>query len=52
MKLTNGDILAALKFLKDAGFSPQAAADTAQTKPKASTASRRGRKTPGTTGKH
>jgi hypothetical protein len=42
---TCNDILAALKFLEDAGFSPQAAAEAAQTKPKASTASGRSRKT-------
>ncbi|MFD7498038.1 hypothetical protein ACFV8T_37835 [Streptomyces sp. NPDC059832] len=45
------DVLAALRFLEDAGFSPQAAAQTAQAKPKASTASGRGRKTSGSAGR-
>ncbi|MEU9255481.1 hypothetical protein AB0D66_27000 [Streptomyces sp. NPDC048270] len=48
---TCNDILAALKFLEDAGFSPQAAAEAAQARPKASAASGRGRKTPGTAGR-
>ncbi|MEU7067679.1 hypothetical protein [Streptomyces sp. NPDC046161] len=48
---TCNDVLAALKFLEDAGFSAQAATQAAQSKPKASTASGRGRKTPGTPGR-
>ncbi|MEU6463632.1 hypothetical protein [Streptomyces sp. NPDC046976] len=48
---TCNDIFAALKFLKDAGFSPQAAAEAAQEKPKASTVVGRDRKTPGTPGR-
>ncbi|MFB7174480.1 hypothetical protein ACFCYM_27205 [Streptomyces sp. NPDC056254] len=42
------DILAALKFLQDAGFSPQAAAETAQATPKASAATGRSRRSSGT----
>ncbi|MFF1285701.1 hypothetical protein ACFVY4_34105 [Streptomyces sp. NPDC058299] len=47
------DVLAALKFLEDAGFSPQAATHTTETKAKAkaSAASGRGRKTPGSAGR-
>ncbi|MFQ6144427.1 hypothetical protein ACLMNJ_15305 [Streptomyces seoulensis] len=51
MKTCN-DILAALQFLEDAGFSPRAAAEAAETKPKASAASGRSRKTPGTSARH
>lgn len=42
------DILAALKFLQDAGFSPQAAAEAAQVAPKVSAAAGRSRRSPGT----
>ncbi|MEZ0092512.1 hypothetical protein [Streptacidiphilus sp. EB129] len=47
---TCNDILAALKFLNDAGFSPQAAAaEAAQTKAKTAPTTGSGRKTSGTT---
>lgn len=45
---TCNDILAALKFLQDAGFSPQAAAEAAQAGPKASAALGRSRRASGT----
>ncbi|WP_330460601.1 hypothetical protein OIB37_29200 [Streptomyces sp. NBC_00820] len=46
------DIVAAMQFLEDAGFSPQAATVAAKAKPETSTASARGRKASGATGRH
>ncbi|MGW3183802.1 hypothetical protein ACWDD9_31485 [Kitasatospora sp. NPDC001119] len=48
---TCDDIFRAMEFLKETGFSAQAAADAVQEKPKASTASTRGRKTSGAAGR-
>ncbi|MBP0453933.1 hypothetical protein J5Y04_30980 [Kitasatospora sp. RG8] len=48
---TCDDIFAAMKFLEEAGFSAQAAAEAAQERPRTSTAAGRGRRASGAAGR-